>query len=260
MNTDELYSKIHQNNEISIQEYWNKIQPLLNVELSDNFKKLYLKMVAFEPDERPQNIDEILNSDWMKEIGDMATLEEELKKKFEEIFEKLKSQNKEVKLQYVQSLGLTTRSATVENEKSGKTPKKIPNDRININHYIIINGDLEVNKFMNSLIQDIKSEFAITQISIRDVEEYEYLQLELSFYDSEENSEDKFVSNEEEEEEEEEIDNDIKCSMEIELFQYDDGRYLLEFLRKKGGIHQYNKNFFEIRKIIEEKTLEPYIA
>ena len=109
---------------------------------------------------------------------------------------------------------------------------------------------------MKSLIEDIKSEFDITQISIRDVEEYEYLKLELSFYDSEENSEDKFVSNEEEEE----IDNDIKCSMEIELFQYDDGRYLLEFLRKKGGIHQYNKNFFEIRKIIEEKTLEPYIA
>ena len=44
------------------------------------------------------------------------------------------------------------------------------------------------------------------------------------------------------------------------IIPYDDGRYLLEFLRKKGGIHQYNKNFFEIRKIIEEKTLEPYIA
>ena len=42
MINDELYSKIHQNNEISIQEYWNKIQPLLNVELSDNFKKLYI--------------------------------------------------------------------------------------------------------------------------------------------------------------------------------------------------------------------------
>ena len=257
MINDELYSKIHQNNEISIQEYWNKIQPLLNVELSDNFKKLYLKMVAFEPDERPQNIDEILNSDWMKEIGDIATLEEELKRKFEEIFEKLKSTNKEYRLvKQIEDEKLTTRSVTVENEKSGKTPKKIPNDRININHYMIINGDLEVNKFMKSLIEDIKSEFDITQISIRDVEEYEYLKLELSFYDSEENSEDKFVSNEEEEE----IDNDIKCSMEIELFQYDDGRYLLEFLRKKGGIHQYNKNFFEIRKIIEEKTLEPYIA
>ena len=259
MINDELYSKIHQNNEISIQEYWNKIQPLLNVELSDNFKKLYLQMVAFDPGERPQNIDEILNSDWMKEIGDIATLEEELKRKFEEIFEKLKSTNKEYRLvKQIEDEKLTTRSVTVENEKSGKTPKKIPNDRININHYIIINGDLEVNKFMNSLIEDIKSEFDITQISIRDVEEYEYLKLELSFYDSEENSEDKFVSNEEEEEEE--IDNDIKCKMEIELFQYDDGRYLLEFLRKKGGIHQYNKNFFEIRKIIEEKTLEPYIA
>ena len=214
-------------------------------------------MVAFEPDERPQNIDEILNSDWMNEIGDIANLEEELKRKFEEIFEKLISTNKEYRLvKQIEDEKLTTRSVTVENEKSGKTPKKIPNDRININHYIIINGDLEVNKFMNSLIQDIKSEFDITQISIRDVEEYEYLKLELSFDDSEENSEDKFVSNEEEEE----IDNDIKCKMEIELFQYDDGRYLLEFLRKKGGIHQYNKNFFEIRKIIEEKTLEPYIA
>ena len=47
--------------------------------------------------------------------------------------------------------------------------------------------------------------------------------------------------------------------MEIELFQYEDGRYLLEFLRTKGEIRDYYNTFLEIRKIIEEKTLKSII-
>ena len=35
--------------------------------LSDDFKNLYVKMVAFEPGERP-TFDEILNSAWLKEV------------------------------------------------------------------------------------------------------------------------------------------------------------------------------------------------
>ena len=42
----------------------------------------------------------------------------------------------------------------------------------------------------------------------------------------------------------------------IELFQYENGKYLLEFLRTKGEILDYYNHFLEIRKIIEEKTLK----
>ena len=130
-----------------------------------------------------------------------------------------------------------------------KTPKKIPNDRININHYIIINGALEPNKFMSDLIKGINNEFGITKISIREFKEYEHLKFKLGFYKLEENNE------EENEEEEEDIDSDKKCVMEIELFQYENGKYLLEFLRTKGEIPDYYKKFLDIKKIIEEKIL-----
>ena len=43
--------------------------------------------------------------------------------------------------------------------------------------------------------------------------------------------------------------------MEIELFQYENGKYLLEFLRTKGEIPDYYKKFLDIKKIIEEKIL-----
>ena len=53
-----------------------------NLDLSNSFKSLFLKMVAFRPEERP-SIDDILNDEWMKEInnlndGDMNILENEV--------------------------------------------------------------------------------------------------------------------------------------------------------------------------------------
>ena len=62
--------------------YWKKIG---NIEgLSEDFKTLYLKMVAYDPNERP-TIEEIYNDEWMKEIRDLddtefQKCEEELKK------------------------------------------------------------------------------------------------------------------------------------------------------------------------------------
>ena len=104
---------------------------------------------------------------------------------------------------------------------------------------------------MSDLIKDINNEFGMTKISIREFKEYEHLKFKLGFYKLEENNEE-----ENEEEEEEDIDSDKKCVMEIELFQYENGKYLLEFLRTKGEIPNYYYNFLEIRKIIEKKTLK----
>ena len=49
--------------------YWEKISKEIG-EISDELKDLFLKMVSFNPEERP-NIDEILNHSWMKEIEDL---------------------------------------------------------------------------------------------------------------------------------------------------------------------------------------------
>ncbi len=49
--------------------YWEKISKEIG-EISDELKDLFLKMVSFNPEERP-NIDEILNHSWMKETEDL---------------------------------------------------------------------------------------------------------------------------------------------------------------------------------------------
>ena len=254
---DAYYSKIYQVTDGKYEKYWETIEPTIKVVLSDKFKQLFTQMVDYH--NRLEDIDAILNSDWMKEFTNLSeeeqtNLEQETKNKFGEYYQNIANTNKEIKLaKNIQNLGYTTRSGNDEQENSGKTPKKIPNDRININHHIIIDGALSPNKFMNSLIKDIKSEIGIANIFIREFQEYEHLKFELSFFENEEND------NGGEETEDEEEDTDKKCIIEIELFQYEDGKYLLEFLRTKGEILDYYKNFLEIRKIIEEKTLKSNI-
>ena len=65
---DKLYDYIKKKN---IPGYWTKLKSLINIEgLSEEFKKLYIKMVAYDPKERP-TIEEIYNDEWMKEINDL---------------------------------------------------------------------------------------------------------------------------------------------------------------------------------------------
>ena len=258
--TDPLYSLFLKDTDGTYKEYWEKMNELIKVQLSENFKHLYIKMIAHDPNNRPEDIDEILNSDWMNEFNNLNPeekndLEQEVKNKFEEIYKQIAEKNKEIRIaNSIKKENYITKSVTNEKGMSEKTPKKIPNDIININHYIIIDGVLSPNNFMSSLIKDIKSKFGITKIFIRDFQEYEHLKFELGFYKIEENNEEE-KEEEENKEEEEDEDTGEKCVMEIELFQYEDGKYLLEFLRTKGEISDYYKNFLEIKKIIEEKTL-----
>ena len=78
-----LYKYIKEKND---KVYWKKIG---NIEgLSEEFKTLYLKMVAYNPKERP-TIEEIYNDEWMKEIRDLD--DTEFQKCEEELNKMLKS-------------------------------------------------------------------------------------------------------------------------------------------------------------------------
>ena len=63
---DKFYSLI-MNHHFDI--YW-KLFDSYNLNLSQSFKVLYMRMVAFEPKKRP-TIEEILNSEWMQEINNL---------------------------------------------------------------------------------------------------------------------------------------------------------------------------------------------
>jgi serine/threonine protein kinase len=76
------------------EDYW-KLEKFSNINISESFKQLYLKMVNFSPNERP-SIDEILKDDWLKEINElneeqMNTLEKEVKQEFKNREAKIKN-------------------------------------------------------------------------------------------------------------------------------------------------------------------------
>ena len=206
--------------------------------LSGEFKKLYLQMVAFEPDERP-TLEQILESDWLKEIKNLsdkekADLENEVKGEFIELYGKLQGINDYIKLaDELIDNGYTTRSLGNNHIfNNNLRAKKIPNDRININHYIIIEGYLDEADFMNNLIEAIMGQFD-DKVLVKPSETS--LKFEVSF------------DNEEEDDDEQ----DTESAMIIELFKYEDDRYLVEFMRSKGGIPDYYKNFLKIKEITQ---------
>jgi serine/threonine protein kinase len=65
---DDLYSLIRKK---KYDDYWEEIYSHYgDIELSEEFKKIYVKMVAFDPKERP-TLEEIYDFEWMKEIKEI---------------------------------------------------------------------------------------------------------------------------------------------------------------------------------------------
>jgi len=80
---DDKYYKYIKNHQFN--EYW-QLPDFNGLNLTQSFKNLFVRMVAFNPDERP-TIDQILNDVWMQEINNLNAeqinvLENELKQEF----------------------------------------------------------------------------------------------------------------------------------------------------------------------------------
>ena len=94
---DGLYNFIKEKNYI---DYWKKIHSLYgDIELSEQFKKLYTRMVAFDPEERP-TLEEIYDFEWMKEIKEIKDSNpKELKNYEDDLIEELKRREQIMKKQ-----------------------------------------------------------------------------------------------------------------------------------------------------------------
>ena len=77
------------------EKYWEKHRTFVkkNFNLSESFKKLFVRMVAYNPDERPL-IDEILNDEWMQEINNLN--DEQMNLLENEIIAEFKSRKGEI--------------------------------------------------------------------------------------------------------------------------------------------------------------------
>ena len=165
-NPNELYKLINNNKGDDNESYWNAIKTGINKEFSKEFKELYLKMVAFKPSERP-SIEDILNSEWLKEINNLKqeeenNLENEVRNYLENIYNEIKKENEEIKVAVkLQENDYKTRGGDNEIKffNHNVKLKKISDKRININHYLILNGDFSKVDFMNSLANELKEIF-----------------------------------------------------------------------------------------------------
>ena len=233
---DSLYKLIRGKN---YKKYWEKI-PFTNKELSENFKSLYISMIAYESKQRLKTIEDILESDWMKEINDLqedeyTTLENEVRNELLILYNDIQEKNGQLNLaKKIQGMGFGTRSGNEKTnslryyDRAKTKPKKIPINRININRFIKINGLSDGVKFMDDLAYEIAEKFKDDCL----VEPLEEDLKFILFYDDEGNGD---------------------CNIEVELYEYETGGYLLEFLRTKGEISNYYHHFLEIRKFIFEK-------
>lgn len=250
------------------EKYWDSVRSQIG-DISPELKQLYIKMVTFNPEERP-NIDDILNNDaWMQEIKNLSedeykALEKEVYLDFQKREIKVKESNLNLQSNSKDEISSSGNRGLEENDKVyfddlDINPKLCLRTGLNMNKFIKINGSLNPCHFMNKLASTINSEFG-DKITI-DANKQK-LKFNVTFEipveeEAEENEEDNKLEEEldklcgENNEECEEIERK-ESVIQIKLFESMNGGYLVRFLRKGGEIEDYHQNLDKIIEIIKK--------
>ena len=249
--------------------YWDIIN--LNIELSDEFKKLFEKMISNNPEKRP-SIDEILIDPWMLEFSDKNITEEETKILEENVFNEFKERESIIKEKYKKDNCINCINNIIdkinENQKnkSGNKEKNnnyftqdfcvpiITEDNLNMKYYFKINGSINPKIFMNMLIDkldELKAKDNDIAVFIKRSEKE--FKIDIAFEDD----------NDIEMPEElinagfddiEEYKNAFHCQdlrIRIKLFKTNDG-YLIKVYKKEGSFEEFNVYLGDIMKLIKE--------
>ena len=241
--------------------FWNSFtnneQHLM--EIKEDLKKLYFKLIAYLESNRPKNISEIFNDPW---LADVKNYTNEDYQQYENYMRNLENQEDNETLDNNNQPNLNNqinsgnRSITDDDENYfdyGTKPKYINKTGLNAMNYIKIKGDLEPIDFMNFLAKKLKSEF---NCGIH-VEDKSKLKFEATFTNEISSELDKYEPSEDEEENEQEVDlADIlqlkDSTIMIKLFESINGGYEAHFIKKQGEYMDYCKHFEEIKNIIKD--------
>ena len=199
-------------------------------------------MVSPNPLNRPK-INQILESEWMQKINNLnekekESLEMEVFNLLNSLYNLLQKENEIIIAKGYESKQFDMRSISTKmifSNYNDLKPTKISNDTIIFNNYIIMKGYLEPIDFMNYLVDEVCVSFK------KNNPIFEFSQKSLRFRVTFE------IENDDEDEE---------IIVQIELFKYEDERYLLEFIKLEGEFSRYYNLFLEIKKIICEKILK----
>ena len=255
--------------------FWEKITKVYGIDnLTPEFKKLYLSMVAYNPKERPLIPDILLKNPWINELKKNP---EEYKKLEIEYIDFMNGLEKQINQKNRSKIEIpekkeeeeekkVTRSFLSSNEKKyfiNLTPKKIK-DKRNYKYYIELIGYMNANDFMNSLINEIKKAYDDGCDINTDKEK---LKFEITFINAEDEEEDDEVKEDEKEKNEkkeadEEIDevevfksNLKECIMNVKLYADGNNEYLLCFEKNQGDLEEFYENFLKIKEIISKGNL-----
>ena len=241
---NDLYYKMIKDKDYD--NYWKIIK---RTELSDKFKDLYLKMVAYNPNSRP-NAEEVLNHSWFNEIKELNLeqrnkLKEEIRKEFTDLSIIVKEKNQqEMKAEdrIVEYPMYKTRCFDDDDKyfmDYNIRPKCIVTP-MNVDNYIKIKGYLNPVKFMNFLCEKLVSKFKDDNCYIK--VERNKLEINIIFEEDEED--------EEGEEKNENIEESNDLSMQIKLYEEKD-EHLLRFIKKKGNRKNFLDKYNIISKLVE---------
>ena len=232
-----------------------------NKNLSKDFKDLFVKMVSNKPKKRP-SIEEILESEWMKELDNLGKdeyekKENELREKFLELEKKINN-NEEIKVEPKKDNNNENPTKSIIDTKkyynSNISPKKFDSNEF-ANHNVKIIGNFNPIEFMCTLINVIGNGNDCEQISFSK----ENLSFRATFKLKEENEKkiekesEKDEENEESEESEENENNyERNCIINISLAELEKGEYYIQFLKEKGELEYYYEKFLKIKNIIKK--------
>ena len=259
--SDSYFKKIYDD---QYELYWNKMDSILNITLSPEFKDLFWKMASFEPKKRP-TIDIILKHPWFNEINDIKKnnpkkfeeLEEKIKKFFTDLVEFVKEANiEELKNEDLESQNKSYNRGISNNKDdqafNSNAKPKLVNTPMKMKYCINIKGNFKPVNFMNRLCKMIKDEFGILKCHINtdpEILKFNITILKEIAKDDDENEIKNKDCNEEENEneEEEEENNDIK--MQIKLYK-DSEKYILRFKEIKGNKEDFLEKYEAISKLV----------
>ena len=237
--TDDYYKYIMAK---KYKSYWELVKGKMK-KISKPLKNLYLKMISFEPKDRPSINDILLKDPWMKEIrklkeNDYKKLEKEVYEEFKKIEDTIN--NKEINVISNKGQSSSNNRNMEEDEKEYFTNesglKVIVKSETNLNNYsnyIKINGNINPINLMNSIANKIKSKLE-DKCSIKASDEN--VEFNVIF---ENNEEDKEVGKDEEKEEKnkevkEEGKDEVKEEEEENLCETENDKDLEEELEKIG--------------------------
>ena len=240
---DETYKYIIRK---KIDKFFEKINYILNgiESLSPEFKDIYIKMIAYEEKDRPNNIKEILEHKWFNEIN---CLKDEKKKEFEnEVYNIFIEKEKKVR----ESLGNNSYDLRDNDYYSSSTDTRglseefneyfpselVPKNKnfvLEINNYIKIKGKFNYYIFMNTLVNQIQNEYENNENENCNIEESKKsYKCDLIF----------------------EGDNYDNCIIQLKLYKSGDNEFILRFLRKAGELSEYyaklDKIIYLVKKLL----------